>query len=124
MNNGAFGENFPYSNFHDLNLDWVIKTVKENLEKEDTRDEQIAQLQEAITALEEQLDNFDTAFIQQKVLEYLETTLATMIFVELADSGYIVYHIPDGWENIVFNTTGLDIELTLQPQYGHLVLSY
>ena len=26
---GAFGENFPYSNFHDLNLDWVIKVVKD-----------------------------------------------------------------------------------------------
>ena len=29
MNNGAFGENFPYSNFHDLNMDWIVKTVKE-----------------------------------------------------------------------------------------------
>ena len=124
MNNGAFGENFPYSNFHDLNLDWIIKTVKENLEKEDTQDERITQLQEDVNALEERLDNFDTTFIQQKVLEYLETTIATMIFVELTDSGYFVYHIPDGWENIVFNTTGLDIELTLQPEYGHLVLSY
>lgn len=28
MNNGAFGENFPYTNFHDLNLDWIIKTIK------------------------------------------------------------------------------------------------
>ena len=25
MNGGAFGENFPYSNFHDLNMDWIIK---------------------------------------------------------------------------------------------------
>lgn len=29
MNIGAFGENFPYTNFHDLNLDWIIKTMKE-----------------------------------------------------------------------------------------------
>lgn len=28
MSIGAFGENFPYSNFHDLNLDWIIKTLK------------------------------------------------------------------------------------------------
>lgn len=118
------GENFPYTNFHDLNLDWILKNVKENFEKENTQSEQITQLQEAVHALEEQLDNFDTVVIQQKVLEYLESILATMIFVELADSGYIVYHIPDGWENIVFNTTGLDINLALQPQYGHLVLSY
>lgn len=29
MSIGAFGENFPYTNFHDLNLDWIIKTLKE-----------------------------------------------------------------------------------------------
>lgn len=29
MNTGAFGEGFPYSNFHDLNMDWVIKIVKD-----------------------------------------------------------------------------------------------
>lgn len=28
MNAGAFGENFPYTNFHDLNLDWIIKEMK------------------------------------------------------------------------------------------------
>lgn len=25
---GAFGENFPYTNFHDLNLDWVLRELK------------------------------------------------------------------------------------------------
>lgn len=28
MNAGAFGENFPYTNFHDLNLDWILKEMK------------------------------------------------------------------------------------------------
>lgn len=29
MNGGAFGENFPYSNFHDLNMDWIIQIIKD-----------------------------------------------------------------------------------------------
>lgn len=33
MNTGAFGENFPYSNFHDLNLDWILKIVKDFLDQ-------------------------------------------------------------------------------------------
>lgn len=33
MNNGAFGENFPYSNFHDLNMDWIIKITKDFLDQ-------------------------------------------------------------------------------------------
>lgn len=33
MNNGAFGENFPYTNFHDLNMDWIIKIAKDFLDQ-------------------------------------------------------------------------------------------
>ena len=33
MNNGAFGENFPYSNFHDLNMDWIIQIAKDFLDQ-------------------------------------------------------------------------------------------
>lgn len=33
MNSGAFGENFPYTNFHELNTDWLIKVAKEFLDK-------------------------------------------------------------------------------------------
>lgn len=41
MNGGAFGENFPYSNFHDLNMDWIIKVVKDFLDHYTTMDEEI-----------------------------------------------------------------------------------
>ena len=41
-NIGAFGENFPYSNQHDMNQDWVIKVVKDFLD-------QYTQIQETIT---------------------------------------------------------------------------
>lgn len=30
---GAFGENFPYSNFHDLNMDWIVKIAKDFLDQ-------------------------------------------------------------------------------------------
>ena len=33
MNTGLFGEGFPYSNFHDLNLDWIIKIAKNFLDQ-------------------------------------------------------------------------------------------
>lgn len=32
-NIGAFGENFPYSNMHNMNQDWIIKVVRDFLEK-------------------------------------------------------------------------------------------
>lgn len=124
MNGGAFGENFPYTNFHNLNLDWIIKVLKNLINKEEEQNNNIENLKEQVSALEEWVDNYNQDFIQNTVLQYLESILAQMIFVEISDAGYFVYHIPNGWEEITFHTTGLDIELALQPQYGHLVLSY
>ena len=31
-----FGERFPYTNFHDLNLDWILKTLQETKNYVDT----------------------------------------------------------------------------------------
>ena len=33
MSIGVFGENFPYSNYHNLNMDWIIKVIKDFLEQ-------------------------------------------------------------------------------------------
>ena len=124
MDNGAFGERFPYTNFHDLNLDWIIKEIKQLIADEEQQNNNITELKAQVATLEEWINNYDPGFIQTTVREYLESILATMIFVEISDAGYFVYHIPNGWEEITFHTTGLDIELPIQPQYGHLVLSY
>lgn len=80
----------------------------------------VKEIQEAINQINEWIDNFDTSYIEQIVSQWL----ATMIFVEINDAGYIVYNIPANWKSITFNTTGLDIDVPLQPEYGHLVLSY
>ena len=58
------------------------------------------------------------------IKEEIEKYIATMVFFGITDNGYFVAYIPESWKNITFNTTGLDIDLELQPEYGHLVLSY
>lgn len=80
----------------------------------------IAELEAAVKQLQEWIDNFNTAQFEQWVSQWL----ATSIFVSISDAGYFVYTIPGSWSTIHFNTTGLDIDLPLQPEYGHLVLSY
>ena len=65
------------------------------------------------------IDNFDTSYAESIIREYL----ATMIFVEISDAGYFVYYIPESWDDITFNTTGLDITIP-DTDYGRLVLSY
>ena len=58
MSNGAFGENFPYSNFHDLNMDWIIKIAKDFLD-------QYTHIQEVIANGEESLENLTTSGLAQ-----------------------------------------------------------
>ena len=58
MNNGAFGENFPYSNFHNLNMDWIIKIAKDFLDQYTHIQELIENGETDITNLTNQsLDN-------------------------------------------------------------------
>ena len=121
-------EHLPYTNFHDLNLDWIIDTIKKLAGDEEKQNKAIAEIKERLTGVENWVDNFDPDFIRNMVnnfvMRFLEDSLANMIFVEINDAGYFVYYIPDSWEEITFNTTELDISIALQPEYGHLVLSY
>lgn len=94
-------------------LNNVIDDVKDFVDDFDEIKEELAQIQEWI-------DNFDTTVVEK----IIEESLLHMIIVNITDNGYIVYYIPEGWKDIEFNTTELDIFLDLQPEYGHLVLSY
>lgn len=120
----SFGEKFPYTNFHDLNLDWILQVIKKLKEDEEAQNLSIEEILARLGPIEEWIENYTPDYTHMLVEEYLKTIMACMIFVEISDAGYFVYHIPESWDNIVFNTTGLDIFLEQQPEYGHLILSY
>lgn len=82
--------------------------------------ENVEELQNEINTVQEWIDNFDTSYAEEIIQNYL----ATMIFVEISDAGYFVYYIPEKWEDITFNTTGLDIVISGVDEFGRLVLSY
>ena len=117
-------EQFPYSNFHDLNLDWIIEQLKELQENlkdfKKSTENHFDDLDNTTASIENWISSFDTRYIEKVVREYL----ATMIFVEISDAGYIIYHIPANWDNMSFNTSGLDVVLPQMLQYGHLVINY
>lgn len=58
MNTGIFGEGFPYSNFHDLNMDWIIKIAKDFLD-------QYTHIQEIISTGEQSLQDLTTSGLEQ-----------------------------------------------------------
>lgn len=98
----------------------VVEYINNLIDQDKIIGNELNDLKKELDAVNKWIDDFDTSYIEKIVTQYL----STMIFVEISNSGYIIYNIPENWESITFNTTGLDITLDLQPEYGHLVLSY
>lgn len=130
----AFFE-FPHTRTYDSDLGWLIRQCKSNLDAIKVLQEWVVNADDVIGDLQQLLDdvaagNFPTE-ISDAIKNFIVNNfydivgdMAKMVFFGLTDSGYFVAYIPDGWDDITFNTTEYDITLALQPEYGHLVLSY
>ena len=105
----------------------VVGKLNEVIEKYASFDDVVAEIQSAIDALQKQIDEFDTTYIEKLIND----KLANMIYVWISDAGYFIYYTPESWKDVSFNTTGLDIsneELSdnghvANYEYGRLVLS-
>lgn len=126
---------YPYINANDLNLDWIIKHFKEFLDNLASLNEWRQTHEAEYQELKSFMDRINAGELPDAVYQELRTwieanaidiigTLVKSVFFGVTDDGYFVAYIPESWSDIIFNTTGLDINLPLQPDYGHLVLSY
>ena len=105
----------------------VVSKLNELIEKYASFDDMVEEIQSAIDALQKQIDEFDTTYIEKLIKD----KLANMIYVWISDAGYIIYYVPESWDDISFNTTGLDIQNeqladnghVANYEYGRLVLS-
>ena len=97
----------------------VVKYINDLIDQDKIFGAEIAELRKDLDQVQYWIDHLATDYIEKIIQEHL----ATMIFVGISDAGYIVYYIPDTWDDITFNTTGLDIVIE-DYDYGHLVLSY
>ena len=101
----------------------MVTYINNLIETDKLQNDEINKLKQEVQEVQNWIKNFDTRFAESIIASYL----ATMIFVTISDEGYIIYTIPSHWDNITFNTTGLDIENNIgvgNYDYGHLVLSY
>lgn len=97
----------------------VVKYINDLIDQDKIIGEELSGIKSDLETVQQWIDNFDTGFVEEIIKSYL----ATMIFVEINDEGYIVYYIPEKWEDITFNTSGIDIVIP-DTSYGRLVLSY
>lgn len=131
----AYNREWPYADLTRFNTDWEIMTVKdvkklvellgEWAKTHEKEFEELLSFQKQIINGEFP-DSIKRAFYDwcRRNMNALVGEMVHNVFFEISEAGYFVANIPESWRDIVFNTTGLDIELALQPEYGHLVLSY
>lgn len=97
----------------------VVDYINKLIEQDKVFSDEIEDLKKDLDTVNKWINDFDISYAEKIIKE----SIATMIFVEITDSGYIVYNIPSNWKDITFNTTGLDININGY-DYGKLVLSY
>lgn len=130
---GAF-DHFPYTNVHELNLDWILKEIKQLDGDMLTIKEWIEQHQSEYEEIKDLYDDIMSGNFPDSVKEAFSTWMHThaidlvgelidMIIINITDDGYMIMYIPESWDDIIFMTTGLDVNIPGQ-DYGRLVLSY
>lgn len=97
----------------------VVNYINKLIEQDKIFGVELAKLREDLATVQEWIDNYDTTYVKNLV----EKLISNMIYVDISDSGYIIYHVPESWNDIKFYTTGLDITVPTESDYGHLVLS-
>ena len=65
----------------------VVKYINDLIEEDKIITDELEALQADMEKVEDLIDNFNTEFAERVIQDYL----ATMIFIEISDSGYIVY---------------------------------
>ena len=130
----AFNYEFPYTDPNLFNDDWLLKRMKELLSQLEELEKWRIEYQQAYDDYKKMVEAIELGVFPQSIRDAFSSwmrqnalslvgELVKMVYFGLTDDGYFVAYIPDGWSDILFNTTGLDINV-YGVDYGHLTLSF
>lgn len=124
---GLFNQ-FPWTNLHEINLEWILAEIKRVAAQLKEQGITIENLEQAVKELGDNIDEKVLEWLQEQgptvAQEWIAKWIQTSVYFGISDAGYWCAYIPASWKTITFETTGLDVELPIQPEYGHLVLRY
>lgn len=106
-NIGAFGENFPYTNQHDMNQDWLIKIAKDFLDQYSHIEETLATGLTDLTEKAEELEGllqqwYDTHSVelQQQIATALANAIQTFNSTATATGQTVLNTIPGDYSSL------------------------
>ena len=127
-NIGAFGENFPYANQHNMNMDWVIKIAKDFLDKysqlEETLEQGKEDLETLATQLEAQLNEwYDTH--SEDIANQLADSLNQLNTWFNEHSDYLDNYVQESIDTFVnqANAKALEVLETIPSDYSDVALA-
>lgn len=104
-------------------LDRVVKKLNDVIDSDTVIIDNVDDLGDRVSSLEVSVEELVSGDYNAIIEEYIANVIK-MVFFGLTDSGYFVAYIPDSWDDITFNTTEYDINVSSMTEFGHLVLSY
>lgn len=130
----AFNYEFPYTDPNLYNDDWLLSKMKELLVKMDELEAWKTEYEQAYEDFKKMVEDIEAGNFPESIREAfskwmrenafdLVGELVKMVFFGITDDGYFVAYIPEGWDDIIFNTTGYDISIAGY-DYGHLTMSF
>lgn len=130
----AFNYEFPYTDPNLYNDDWLLKRMKDLLVQLADIDTWRQEYEQAYEDFKTMVEDIESGNFPQSIRDAfskwmsenaysLVGELVKLVFFGITDEGYWVAYIPEGWDDILFNTTGLDINIP-GTDYGRLVLSF
>lgn len=128
---GLFNNEYPYTDFHELNLSWVIERIKKLMSQVSNLEDWRAQHEDEYQQLKDLYDAVMSGNFPPSIVEAFEDwmsrnaielvgKLVKHVYFGLTDDGYFCAFIPDNWSDITFDT----IDDFNDPLYGHLMLMY
>lgn len=126
-------DHFPYTNFHELNLQWILCHFTEFIKAIDDLEEWKSQHEKEYEELKKLYDDISAGHFPPGMYNAMHDwvvnnstsiigSLIKTVFFCLED-GYLVAYIPDSWSDLVFGTTGLD-DFPSGYEFGHLTITY
>lgn len=130
----VFNNEYPYTDFHELNLSWVLKKIKELIEHLRQIDAWKEEYQETVDNLQKFYDDLVAGNYPPEFVKNLQDWISVhgvdiimklikMVFFAIDDNGYFIAYVPDNWSDITFGTSGLDT-FPSGVEFGHLTLTY
>ena len=118
---GPFGNMMPYSNFHGMNLDWVIQIAKDFLDQyshiqetitdgEDAIDTKVTEGQEALAAKAEELEGLLDQWYNthsEDIADALTQAVADFGTAAAAEAARVIETIPEDYTTLSNNVTRL-----------------